>query len=80
MQYTVYQVSAAPDEGHLALALIQHDSAARVQFNASHASLQIVSSLPKGEIVGLLTQAGFSVAPADLVKTTGSDCCGGCDG
>lgn len=80
MQYTISQLSPPPDVARLQAALNQFDSAARLHFNASHNSLQVVSDLPKDDIVSTLALAGLSIGGSDLVKSSGSDCCGGCGG
>ena len=60
-------------------ALQQADPSAMIDLDGTTASLRISTYLEGGELLGLMSGAGFTIPSADLERLP-SECCGGCGG
>lgn len=79
MKFNIRTNGRAVDVAAVEQALQEADPAAMIDLDGATASLRISTYLEGGELLGLMSGAGFTIPSADL-ELLPSDCCGGCGG
>lgn len=79
MQFRIDITGATPDIGAIEQAIGTVDPAALVDIDAAGRTLRVAAAVDAAQLLGLIGQAGYAVATAQLQQVP-SECCGGCGG
>jgi hypothetical protein len=79
MEFHIELSGPAPDLGAVEDAILAVDPSALVDIAPASPTLRIATSVDARQLVVLLGQAGYSVAPQQVTQLP-SICCGGCSG
>jgi len=79
MEFHIEIVGPAPDVDAITDAILALDPAALVDIDPTGPVLRVAAALDALELLALMQQAGYPVAP-DRVFQVPSICCGGCSG
>lgn len=79
MEFHIKTNGPLPDLGTIDAAIRTVDPSALVDFDPASHALRVAASVDAAQLVSLIRQAGYPVAP-DQVEQLPSICCGGCSG
>lgn len=79
MQFKIRITDATPEIGVIENAIRAIDPAAVVDIDQTGETLRVAASLDPAQLLRLIGQTGYAVAP-DQLQQVPSDCCGGCGG
>lgn len=79
MEFHVRLSGAIPDLGAIEEAIRAIDPSVLVDVDPAGQTLRVAASIDAGQLVGLMEQGGYAVAPHQVVQVP-SICCGGCSG
>jgi len=79
MEFHITMPDAISELGAIEHAVRTVDPSATVDVDAASQGLRVATSVSDVELLSLLGQAGFAVAPDQMTQAP-STCCGGCSG
>ncbi len=79
MEFHIAMQGLRPDLDAIAATVGAIDPMAVIDIDAIGATLRISTMIESPELIGMLAQAGFPIAPRQLTQLP-SICCGGCGG
>ena len=79
MEFTIELSDSIPDLGAIEQAIHAVDPAALVDIDPDGHTLRVAASVDAARLVSLMNQAGYQVAPQQVVQAP-SICCGSCSG
>lgn len=79
MEFNIKLSGSSPDLGAIEQAVHAVDPAAQVDIDPDGHTLRVAASVDAAQLVSLMNQAGYQVAPQQVAQAP-SICCGSCSG